>query len=283
MQTNDKDRINNILKEINDYKAKLSSGEIKFSNQEKCYSLAIKLFKEFYNSKVNEGILAVIFRNDFNISFEIIDEFFKNPIPLKYEKRINGEFIEFDKYNPYDNGRFLYKGYSDNSIYIKNNNIELEFKYNELKIIYKSILGEHRRITILVDDDGIVSQRQIKQEFSSMKINGIPGYECCNIITIKRDKDDPRFITVYDKIEVAQGLKLYNMPINETSGYINPTFTFDLAGISFLEEYPTVDNVELIPCFAKDELIDKYFPNIKNAFEKRLNKHKIKSLSKRKK
>ena len=30
MQMNDKDRINNILKEINDYKAKLSSGEINF-------------------------------------------------------------------------------------------------------------------------------------------------------------------------------------------------------------------------------------------------------------
>ena len=283
IQYTDKEKIDNILKEINDYKAKYSSGEIEFLDQKKCYSLAINLFKEFYGTKVNEGILAVIFRNNFLIGFEIIDQFFKNPIPLKYEKIAGQDFIIFDKYEPHDNGTFLYKGYSYNNVFIKNNDIKLEFTYNELKIIFKSKIGEHRRITILVDEDGLVSQREIKQEFPSRKINTIPGYECRNIITIKRDKDDPRFITVSDAVEVAQGLKLYKMPINETSGYINPTFTFDLAGISILEQNPTTDNIDLIPCFVKGELIDEYFPNIKNAFEKRLKKQKVRSLNKRSK
>lgn len=73
IQYTDKEKIDNILKEINDYKAKHSSREIEILDQNKCYSLAINLFKEFYGTKVNEGILAVIFRNNFLIGFEIIN------------------------------------------------------------------------------------------------------------------------------------------------------------------------------------------------------------------
>lgn len=244
--------VSEIIEEINNERME------KF-NLSKCFDddryleLMLKLFRNFYSDKVNDGVYAVIF-NDGLIRDEIIKILFKNN-DMMLDLLNDGNVIgDYDK-------KFFYTDGIDNYIYLEDKDILIKFNELELEILYKSKIGECFTVTLLFDEDGLVKERKIDKEILPIKIDNIIGYGCRSVITVSRNYIDPRYVVISDRLEIVSGNRVIDVFDRKCAGYINPLYLFDLGNELCLDdkEYDGVVN---------DALICKFFPGIKNKLNK---------------
>lgn len=259
--------INGIIKNINANKLLKYRGE---SSGDLGYYVAmdymISILKAFYGSSVNEGIWAAILRKDLGVYRALYNKFFLDTRLFKLVQDDSCSYIVCGNEN-----LFYFEGVH-NYINLVDNKMSLGFKGNELAILYESNVGEHCNVRLSFDDEGLVKRREIKKEMLPIRINGRQGYGMSSIVTVERDDNNPCYVSVVDSLKITEHNKVTVMANKQFAGYIHPSSLFDLDGFSKLSEECIDDVMTVDSCFRVGFMLDRYFPNIRQAFIDRLNK-----------